>query len=395
MSINIDEVAFDFECMDSTFSKLDLTAIKEIMKKYYSNEMTATNIIEKYKLETTPAKLYRSFPCVEMEARCPYDDTNFVVSMPAKGNFNFFLQGYGDDLFCPTCGHKDIPDCNCSNCKLKEEREIVQKKNKIKNKYDHQNWESVSEEKLSLKDRLYIAALLRGFMDENQMYITPTYATKSKLGPTSDYSIKILKHLIARGLIIPATISELSSFLEDDFPQRYYVDRVSYQLLIDSNDDKNSMIGRLMYPDRQMFLNDKQETFSLWKDIAESEAEEYLLYRMSAVGFDFNIGVKTKMVLNNLLERFSVGQINSFTYRAVANSLQWYTENTNISRKHAANSVVSRLEKSGERALSEGWKVKSWGRNYDLKQSEISEVLYNPIMQISELGFTEVPTVNF
>ncbi|WP_338208597.1 hypothetical protein [Lactiplantibacillus paraxiangfangensis] len=395
MSIDVDEVKLDFDTIGSVFQKVDKATIIKIMKAYYSNKLSATKLIENFNLNTIPSKLYKNFPCVEMKKKCPYDGSSFRVKMPSKTNFEVFLQGYGETLFCPLCGHVDEPDCDCDNCKLKRENELHEKKAKIREAYKRENFKLVKEEKLSLRDRIYLSALIRGFMDEDQVFIAPLSSSAAKLAPTSDFSAEILQHLIARGIIVPASVSKISAFTEEDFPNQYYLTQVSYQILVATEDDESSLINRLMYPDRQLFLDDKYETYQLWKQIAESEAEEFLLYRMSAVGFDFNVGDKTKMVLNQLLERFSVGQINSFTYRAVANALQWYTENRNISKSHAANSVVSGLEKSGERALAEGWKVKAWTRNYYLGQSEVSEVLYNPIMQVSELGFTEVPTEDF
>lgn len=396
MSFNIDEVEFNFDFIGDAVESLDHSTIKNIMKSYYSSELSATKIINEFSLDTTPAKLYKNFPCVEMEKRCPYDNFHLVVKMPSKSDFNLFLRGHGNTLFCPKCGHEDCKLCNCENCKLNRENEIKEKQQAIEEEYDIEAHGLIQENKLSLRDKLYLAALIRGYMDETQKYITPLGEKKLKLAPTEAFSVEIINHLHDQGLICPSPQSEISAFVEGKkFPKEFFLYEVEYQLLIDPEDCKQNMINRLMYPDRTPFLDDRQETYRLWKEIAEAEAEEFLLYRMNAVGLNFKIGSKTKMVLNQLLEYFSVGQINSFTYRAVANSLQWYMENGNITKTHAANSVVSRLEKSGERALSEGWKVNSWGRNFDLDQSEISSVLYNAIMQLSECGFTEIPTTNF
>lgn len=162
--------------------------------------------------------------------------------------------------------------------------------------------------------------------------------------------------------------------------------------IISKDEDYGALIKRLMYPDPEMF--DEDFCYEMWKKVALNESEEYLLYEMKKVGYNFTPREKTYRVLENLLDHFSTGQIYNIIYRAVANSTRRY-QAKEITKIHAQNSVITSCELQGERAVVEKWNLVAYGRRRELPQSIISEVLFNSIMQISTLGFSEAPTKDF
>ena len=91
------------------------------------------------------------------------------------------------------------------------------------------------------------------------------------------------------------------------------------------------------------------------------------MYQMNKVGFNFSIGDKTIAVINELLDSFSVSQIYSIIYRAITNATRYYQEG-GVSKKQAANSVVSRCQGFGERALIDGWELARYKRIKELPQ---------------------------
>ena len=88
------------------------------------------------------------------------------------------------------------------------------------------------------------------------------------------------------------------------------------------------MIHRLMYPKPDFFLQNNIYCYDLWKKIAFYECMQYLMFKMRSVKYDFNPGLKTKTVFENLVSHFSVGQIYSIIYRAIANSTEQYQCNS-------------------------------------------------------------------
>ena len=132
--------------------------------------------------------------------------------------------------------------------------------------------------------------------------------------------------------------------------------------------------------------------YEIWKDIALNECLDYLIYHMDKVGFKFSIGDKTIAVINELLDSFSVSQIFAIIYKAITNATRYYQEN-GVSRKQAANSVISRCQGFGERALIEGWELTRYNRVKELPQSSLSKVLFNKLYKIGDKCINEVPSV--
>lgn len=113
---------------------------------------------------------------------------------------------------------------------------------------------------------------------------------------------------------------------------------------------------------------------------------------MSNMGFSFDIGEKTECVLNDLLNEFSTSQIYGIIWRAVKDASAFYVEKK-VTKKHAANTVVGRMQRMGERAIADQWNLQGFGKDYELPQTAVSEILYNRILKIGRLGFEKCPSI--
>ncbi|OCY42478.1 hypothetical protein BFR77_08485 [Acinetobacter pittii] len=78
---------------------------------------------------------------------------------------------------------------------------------------------------------------------------------------------------------------------------------------------------------------------------------QYLMFKMKSVRYDFSPGPKTTTVFQNLVVNFSVGQIYSIIYKAIANSSEQYLSGK-VNKFHAQNMVISSCEGFGERAIA-------------------------------------------
>lgn len=256
----------------------------------------------------------------------------------------------------------------------------------------------ILEDNLTLEDRLYMSALLRCSLSEDMSIINPLGKIDRILAPTEKFVQEIIKTLVARKIIKVSRESSLDAFdirVDETGAEgvTYRIYDAKYEINVISEDgDYGALIKRLMYPNPEIF--DEEFCYEMWKKVALKESEEYLLYEMRKVGYNFTPGEKTYRVLENLLDQFSIGQIYNIIYRAVANSTRRY-QAKEITKIHAQNSVIASCELQGERAVAENWTLKAYSRRIDVPQSIISEVLFNSIMQISTLGFSEVPTKDF
>ena len=103
------------------------------------------------------------------------------------------------------------------------------------------------------------------------------------------------------------------------------------------------------------------ELLDIWRELALHECLAYLLFQMEEVGYNFSVGATTISTIDKLLETFSVGQIHTLIFRAVANSTRAY-QSGNYSKSHAMNIVISSCRNLGERAIAEKWDLKAYNR---------------------------------
>ncbi len=397
--------SINFSKIDVNLTHLTKEQIFEVIKKYYDDEKIKF-ILEEYEIPVTPSKLVKTFPSRFVNEDCEKCGSQLVVNFESKS----YSYRNSRQAYCSECRHeKNSGFCDCMYCKdermeayLKEEerrREAEKEKKEIVlNALENNELSEMLERDLTQEDRLFISVVLRTALSEDMNVIEPLSKTERTIAPTSKLSNEIIQALIGRKVMIISLKSNLDAFevtINENDEKRisYQIYEVKYELNIKPEDGNYSaMIKRLIYPESELF--GEEFCYDMWRKIALHESEEYLLYEMRKVGYNFNPGEKTYRVLEFLLDHFSTAQIYNIIYRAVANSTRRY-QAREITKIHAQNSVITSIEGQGERAIAERWILKPYGRRSDLPQSIVSEVLFNSIMQISSLGFSETPTKIF
>jgi hypothetical protein len=124
----------------------------------------------------------------------------------------------------------------------------------------------------------------------------------------------------------------------------------------------------------------------LWIEISLNECLAYLRLVLSEHGLPFRAGDKTRLVLGEVLERFSVAQVWGMIWRAGRDAAAFYMRN-NSTREHAANTVVGSIQRQAERALGESWDLKSFRRDRRLPRSALSEVFFAKALRAGDAGF--------
>ncbi|WP_340027975.1 hypothetical protein MHB71_25470 [Paenibacillus sp. FSL H7-0940] len=366
-------------------SHLNEKQIQRLITRYYEGEKT-TLLINEYEINARPNELYKLFPPQQEKTICFYCQVPLITVWQSRSSY---LKTASK---CPNCGHQDKVDCNCNNCakrrsltKLQQEQE---KRDKINQYYklDRQKPKLLGE--ISLRDQVYLAALLRAGVDENLSIILPVDSYLDQLSPTLDLTKEIVLSLANKNIICVHPKSPISAFKDDsDFPNVYYVYKVYYYVNVDA------AIESLMNPTPSSFKQDTEFCYAIWRGISLEEIKQYLLYRLEKVGFPFTIGEKTTAVLDDLLNHFSTGQVQSLIYRAVGDATRYFQENK-ITKQHAANIVISSLQRMGERSVSSNWTINSFKRNYDLPQTAISQVTFDRILGIGRDGFELCPNMD-
>lgn len=399
---DIDSILWDSvptKYISSELNHLEEDEIRELMKSYYTNTHKNDDLIEKYNLNVRNTELYKVFPPIVYEDKfCIYCKSNMITERPSKSNY------YINDLnkigvYCPNCKHEFNQDkCRCDTCTLlreeKKKAEEIEKRKLIKKVYDLSKNNPRKYEDLNIYEKLYLTTLAREGLNEDMTMIQPISTFDRKLAPTDKYQKHIIDFLIDNNIIRPHPDSPIEAFKQDDnFPNTYYTYAVYYHINLRSDKFSHSeMLQRIITPYEEDVVAEIETLYNIWIEIAMEEVKENLLYNMEAVGFDYNIGEKTKKIIKELLNNFSVGQIFYMNYRASNNALRFYNEK-NVTRKHAANSVIGNIQRYAEKVIANGWDVTQYRRPYDTPQTTISEVFFNRYLKIAEKGFYETPSM--
>ena len=381
---------------------LTMLQIESLMNKYY-NGVKASDIIKEYNIDTTSSKLYTLFPPIICEdIICPVCNEPMYKERDSKSSYSWNKK----KPFCAMCGHTDEIICKCNYCiaerekvrKLNEERKVrilQEKREKIKKVYDL-NIVPVNYSELNFREKVFLGALLRTSLSEDMEVILPLNDAERELAPTIGYIKEILSYLIGRGVVSVDSNSSIDAFLDSneekdiEFPNVYYITMVKYRINIVGDEDIKNILSKIINP-KSFSDADKEDALNIWKEIALEECIEYFEYQMKSVRFDFNIGEKTIAIFKDLLENFSVSQIYGIIYKSVANATKYYQESS-VSKKQAANSVIGGCQRYAERAMINNWELAKYSRIKELPQSMISEFFFDRVIGVGSLGFNMPPS---
>ncbi|MBA2175379.1 hypothetical protein H0266_10785 [Halobacillus locisalis] len=370
---------------------LSISELNELLEDYYS--LKVKDVIEKYKLSISPSSLYNILPPHVTRFRCTYCGKQMLQKRKTKSSSPFAID---KAPVCPVCAYENSKRCKCSKC-LEISRQLQIEEKRIKTQLInavHSSPIPVEEFELTLTTKYYLAVLLRLGLSEDMSIIYPVHSYQQKLSPTPELNREVLIYLINERVITPDPSSEIQAFSKENFPRNFYIHQVHYQLNISPPDgNKSEMYKRLLYPEREIFLADIDWSYDMWIRVAKGEVLEFLDFQLKKLNFVLNSGDKTHKVIENLLESYSTGQICSLIYSAVNNASRRYQEGS-IPKKRAANSVVTLMESYGGKDETQSWEVRSFSRNYNLTESSMSEVLFNSILRIGDLGFHIPPSRN-
>jgi hypothetical protein len=381
--------------LSDKLAHLTTEEINELIYRYYTGAQQ-TELIKNFNLKVS-SKIYEFFPPEMVNEKCEYCNEFLFIKRQSRSEIN--SRWYRPSTpCCLLCGHTNTFQCHCLRCyEIKKENEIREnerKKQAIIQRYLAVDSTAVSIERLTLRQILFLCSLLRVGLDEDFFRIRPGSENVDLLSPTKSYTKSMLEELYNSGLILVHPSSSINAFEELDFPNVFDYTKVYYQLNVtDSSSDPKKMIELLLNPRTDQFITDLLYCYDLWSEVALEECKQYFLSEMEKVGFDFSIGEKTILVFKDLLHNFSVSQIFGIIYSSITYATRLLQEKT-LTKKHAANSVVTFCQRRGEKAIAEKWDLRSYHRNYHLPQTMVSQVLFNRILKIGDRGFYQKPNVN-
>ncbi|HEY9018600.1 hypothetical protein [Thiomicrospira sp.] len=248
---------------------------------------------------------------------------------------------------------------------------------------------------LSLWNAVHLSALARVALDENTDQISPLYLHDNYLCCKQDRAESAILKLYSDELIDISSRSDPSAFnINGNGEIEFYIDIVRWKLTIGRSSDENITIlqelekllcNKDMWPSQW-----KSQVTDLWLELALDEVLAYLEICLLDHHLEARFGEKTTRVFLNILERFPINKVYNFIWGSVKDAVA-YQVRTGVPDRQAANSVVGICQNRAERALTEGWEVKSYRRNYRIPQSVRTSYFSNVVTSLGEDFFAQIP----
>ena len=408
--------------MDKRISHLSESQVMELMERYYRGERVS-NLISEYKIDVSPGHLVRLFPPKATDKLCEFCEKKLTIKRLSR----YYKEEY-ESASCALCKHAvgGKRKCECANCLLQErerqQKAINEKKGKIKDmfKIDYSDVKSIQS--LNMMDMIQLATFFQGISNENQNTINPIETFPKPITPTVDLVAlktfakkkdmdiseavrQAIRAMMQKELIIDSLVNKDIILIHPDsdpncFPEitndgryNYYQDKVKWFLNVVQGENETllqlehliSTISKIM---------DAENAMIIWRFISFCEALEYLQFKIKEIfNFNYACGQKTELVINELIDKYSVSEIYAIFYMSISYALMRKKER-NLPSKHASNLVIGRAEVIADRYSKEKRKLIKYNRIKDLPQSELSSLFFYQILKIGEDGFYQKPSLN-
>lgn len=357
--------------------------LDDLINSYYEGVKTVKELIKEYDIDVTASALYNYFPPEELEDEfCAHCGGNMFKKRESKSFYGCNL----NKPYCIVCGHENTPNCNCDTCITIRKRINEEKRKKIIHLYDPNRYTPIDIETLDFKQRVYLGTLVKYCLSEDTSHLNSLDETDTSIMP-NNLDIDIPRYLFHERIISPYIYSDITAFENsDEFPKSFYISRVKYNINIKYDTDKSDTLYKIKNPNLEI---DIEEAYNMWKEIALQECLEYLNYQMEKVNFEFNPGDKTLLIMKELLNDFSISQVFAIIHSGVRSASKYYLERK-VTKRQAANSVITNCENYRDKALLQNWNISHYNRPWDLPQSGLSEFLFNKVLKVGNKYLDEV-----
>ncbi|WP_419421660.1 hypothetical protein [Moraxella sp. TY6] len=294
---------------------------------------------------------------------------------------------------------KNIHDWQCTECRQVEQESERQQQFKLEQQISQEkiamldeNYEQAIQhpfdvEKLSIKEMIYLLALLRFSADENLQFIHSIDEIQSAVKHLSIKPKGIVTYLYKHNIIVISPASDLKNIIVEGDNFKYYPLKVEWLLtnhqIMPMWDTISCLEKRLK--DKGFIKENLENLIEMSLEIALQECISYLEYQVDVYNLHFQVGDKTVRILKDELTRHPVSQVYSFILKAVKNAILYYSKGL-VSKKQAANIIPNNIQKAAEDDRANGWHTR-YNRIKDIPQSILSKTLYDSVLQQDDGGF--------
>lgn len=381
---------------------LTASDIDELYQRYINGEKNSV-LISEYKIDINPNKLIKVLPPQQLlDTVCPYCQTPMYVKRKSKSDGSYKK----NPIECYKCNHKIFDNssnyfekkCGCTECVKIEKQEIMNKKNTkrevVEDAYCILNFRPVSYESLGFREKLLLLTLFRIQTDEDFEHILSlNNPLRTKLfTPSDDMDESYIDKLYRSNILLIDPLSPLEAFPDEAPDKGYYPRRVQWIVNVAIHNGERSNLNEV-YNQIYFDLNDnidpnyEDDFFKIILELSIEEALQYLYIKTEELNITFNAEKKTKEVIQQLLENFSISEIYYFIKKSVEDAHIFYTKGYAQSKKHAGNIIPGKMLSLGERALQENWSTYKYNRDSRAPRSYLSQIIFDFLLKDEDAGF--------
>lgn len=433
----------DYENRPEIFSEMSYIELKRLLKDWFIKQLNGKEIQSKYGM---PDRFYAYISLLRFstEELCPNCSKTMKGHFLTKSSFlNLCTDVLNEDIEfeikdkeCINCEHREpVSLCCCDYCeevKLKntlrlaekKEREFAQKQEAL-DSIDISPYIHFQNNLLSPKRYIELVAWLRVYWSENQTFIesfnkmiSPEQSVYYNFNKTSEMiDFLYTKQIIA---FSPTSLHDAFNFGIRDGKfeiESFFMSAVNWELRIDF-DSLQDAKRKFIYPDwkryftsdsekkvlnedeimKSIVLNQIERLYDFWKELLLEDALDYLKYRYEqvnlAAGAGRNPGLKTKGLLKELLEKFTLGQVYYFIYSGTKDAAAYY-QTERVPKAQAANSAITTMERRAQKAEQYNWDISEYDRPWEMSDYSVSHILYHEILKLPNGAKSTIPSINY
>ncbi|MQS76658.1 hypothetical protein [Companilactobacillus halodurans] len=252
---------------DSPLQNYPHDKLIELLSDYYDKEQTVSSVINYHQLNMRARDLSLALPYFKTDVSCPYDKAKMLQRLPSRSSS---LQN--GTKICPSCGHQIFAEynyntiCECPNCQAKR----IDFQNDLEKMY--QEIRPVIYEKINLKGKIELAALLEEFSINNFDDFGPFRLTYG------NFPMQVVEDLADRKIIVPSSQNIPEAFEKADFKKgimNFDLFKIRWRLNVKiSNLNKSQTLNRVKQVDG--IDADDDEIKDLYREIALGVLDGYL-----------------------------------------------------------------------------------------------------------------------
>ncbi|MGL5550066.1 MAG: hypothetical protein ACRDD4_10250, partial [Culicoidibacterales bacterium] len=323
---------------------LSVEEIIELIDMYYNTSNSVPYIIEKFKIDCVPPKLCSYLPVTQTEVICRHCGDYLITVARARSHVDMKSK---QTMKCPTCKHEEYDsktNCTCAGCLDEKATAQIEARKKIQDVYGKVA-ERMPFESLTLQEQIMLVYCIKKNSTPDRKQLKPYFEEKTW--------VEYVNRLHEKKAISISPDTLFVAFQEDDFPYKYYIPYVKFNINVDISEETWDRIEAKTYFTE---CGKNEEILKMFKRIIHESLLIQFTNMMEKRKLKLDITFEDSEQFALLIDKISYHQILSLC-RNVAKT---YADDILLKRKtfqYVRENALRGVTLFYDRALKNDWKI--------------------------------------